>query len=105
MQARHIPYQFVVFHKPRTTLFPSQMAKPMLIFSLPRFSFFKKIFLEHKGFVEYLACYASIFEGPTKHRKGLKHRKGATKDLLNTVKYDNGPDNPKPNPNLILTLI
>ena len=28
--------------------------------------------------------------GPTKHRKGLKHRKGATKDLLNTAKYDKG---------------
>ena len=36
------------------------------------------------------------FEGPTKHRKG------ATKDLLNTAKYDKGPDNPKPNSNLTL---
>ena len=27
-------------------------------------------------------------EAPTKHRKG------ATKDLLNTAKYDKGPDNP-----------
>ena len=41
--------------------------------------------------------------GSTKHRKGLKHPKGATKDLLNTAKYYNGPDNPKPNSNLTLT--
>ena len=39
------------------------------------------------------------FRGLTKHSKGLKHRKGATKDLLNTTKYDKGPDNPKPSPN------
>ena len=26
--------------------------------------------------------------GPAKHRKGLKHRKGATKNVLNTAKYD-----------------
>ena len=32
-----------------------------------------------------------------------KHRKGATKDF--TARYDKGPDNPKPNPNLTLTLI
>ena len=32
--------------------------------------------------------------GPTKHRKG------ATKDLLNTAKYDKEPNNPKLNPNL-----
>ena len=40
-----------------------------------------------------------VLTGPTKYRKGLKHRKGATKDLLNPAKYDKGPDNPKPNPN------
>ena len=54
--------------------------------------------------------------GPTKHPASqrtdrLKHRKGATKNLpvllycvLNTAMYDEGPDNPKPNPNLTLTL-
>ena len=35
------------------------------------------------------------YRGPS-----TKHRKGATKDLLNTAKYDKEPDNPKPNPNL-----
>ena len=28
--------------------------------------------------------------GSTKHLKGLKRRKGATKDLLNTANYDKG---------------
>ena len=41
-----------------------------------------------------------IFRGPTKRRKGLKHRKGVTKDILNTAKYDKGHDNSNFNPSL-----
>ena len=39
-------------------------------------------------------CILHSLAGPTNHRKGK------TKDLINTAKYDKGPDNPKPNSNL-----
>ena len=45
-------------------------------------------------FSDYVQFSLRSWRGPTTHRKG------ATKDLLNTAKYDKGPDNPKPNPNL-----
>ena len=51
-------------------------------------------------FCKTLVIHVLLSRGPTKHCKRLKHRKGTTKDLLNTAKYDKGPDNPKLNPNL-----
>ena len=53
------------------------------------------IFLWSETFLVFL----QQLSGLTKHSRGLKHRKGATENLLNTVNYDKGPDNPKPKPN------
>ena len=44
--------------------------------------------------LELLYSYCYSCSDPTKHRKGT------TKGLLNTAKYDKGPDNPKPNSDL-----
>ena len=63
-----------------------------------------KIFFMHCS----ISCYVSSLSEVIKFYRLLmgstKHRKGATTDLLNTAKYNKEPDNPKPDPNVTLTL-